>query len=253
MNGTEKNEAPVTGENACVQETAPNGEQTREGDVGPGAAEPFEPEEAELAAWLSQDAILLGGSTWPGEDDVLLRIYAELIKTHPEVTLVIAPRHFEKADAVEANIRAAGFDCIRRSRGETAAASGKRAVYLCDTTGEMMGLFGLSTVAFVGKSLCAHGSQNMIEPCLCGKPTLVGPYTENFRPVMSDLLAAEALVQVPDEATLGREIVRFFDDPAARAAQGARATNAVQRRCGVVGRCADELLVALGFTCKEST
>ena len=209
--------------------------------------------EAELAAWLSQDAILLGGSTWPGEDDVLLRIYAELIKTHPEVTLVIAPRHFEKADAVEANIRAAGFDCIRRSRGETAAASGKRAVYLCDTTGEMMGLFGLSTVAFVGKSLCAHGSQNMIEPCLCGKPTLVGPYTENFRPVMSDLLAAEALVQVPDEATLGREIVRFFDDPAARAAQGARATNAVQRRCGVVGRCADELLVALGFTCKEST
>ena len=51
MNGTEKNEAPVTGENACVQETAPNGEQMREGDVGPRAAEPFEPEEAELAAW----------------------------------------------------------------------------------------------------------------------------------------------------------------------------------------------------------
>lgn len=51
MNGTEKNEAPVTGENACVQETAPNGERTKEGDVGPGAAEPFEPEEAELAAW----------------------------------------------------------------------------------------------------------------------------------------------------------------------------------------------------------
>ena len=93
----------------------------------------------------------------------------------------------------------------------------------------------------------------MIEPCLCGKPTVVGPYTENFRPVMSDLLASQALVQVPDEAALQREIIRFFDDPAARAAQGTRATQAVQRRCGVVGRCADELLKALGYSSKEST
>ncbi len=200
--------------------------------------------ERELTEWIGAGRpILLGGSTWPGEDEVLLRIYAELVKTHPETTLVIAPRHFEKADAVESNIRAAGFDCVRRSRGDTAKPA--PAVFLCDTTGEMMGLFGISTVVFVGKSLCAHGSQNMIEPCLCGKPTLVGPYTENFRPVMSDLLAADALVQVPDEATLKREIFRFFVDPAACAAQGARAQAAVARRCGVVGRCADELLEIL--------
>ncbi len=207
--------------------------------------------EQELAAWIAAGAapILLGGSTWPGEDEVLLRIYSELVKTHPEVRLVIAPRHFEKADAVEANITAAGFGCIRRSRGERPHPSQppqpSLPVFLCDTTGEMMGLFGISTVAFVGKSLCAHGSQNMIEPCLCGKPTVVGPYTENFRPVMSDLLAADAIVQVADEAALKAEILRFFDDPAACSAQGARATAAVERRCGVVGRCADELLEAL--------
>ena len=204
--------------------------------------------EAELAAWIGAPAsqsILLGGSTWPGEDAALLRIYADLVKVHPEATLVIAPRHFEKADAVEANIRAAGFACVRRSRGEMPKGGTPREVLLCDTTGEMMGLFGISSVAFVGKSLCAHGSQNMIEPCLCGKPTVVGPYTENFRPVMSDLLAADALVQVTDEAALRAEILRLFDDADARAAQGARATAAVRRRCGVVGRCADGLLAAL--------
>ncbi len=202
--------------------------------------------ERELAAWLGEGPILLGGSTWPGEDEVLLGIYADLVKTHPAVRLVLAPRHFEKGDAVEANIVRAGFACVRRSRGETASAmpTGRRAVFLCDTTGEMMGLFGLATVVFVGKSLCAHGSQNMIEPCLCGKPTVVGPYTENFRPVMSDLLAARALLQVDDAEALKRAIDRFFDDPAACSAQGARATEAVTRRCGVVGRCADELLAA---------
>ena len=203
------------------------------------------PKEEELRAWIGEGEILLGGSTWPGEDEVLLRIYAELAETRPDVKLVIAPRHFEKADAVEANILKAGFSCVRRSRNDKNVAS-RNTVYLCDTTGEMMGLFGISTVAFVGKSLCEHGSQNMIEPCLCGVPTLVGPYTENFRPVMSDLLAADAILQVRDEEALKREILRLFADPEARVALGARAQAAVERRRGVVDRCADELLARLG-------
>ena len=212
------------------------------------------PKEEELRAWIGGGELLLGGSTWPGEDEALLRIYAELAKTRPDVKLVIAPRHFEKADAVEANIRKAGFGCIRRSRGESCPtlntstpqhhnASTPYPVFLCDTTGEMMGLFGIATVAFVGKSLCEHGSQNMIEPCLCGVPTLVGPYTENFRPVMSDLLAADAILQVQDEESLKREILRLFGDPAARAALGVRANAAVERRRGVVDRCAEDLLL----------
>ena len=204
--------------------------------------------EDELRRWIGPGELLLGGSTWPGEDEVLLRIYAALMKMRPDVKLAIAPRHFEKADAVEANIRKAGFGCVRRSRGESGEASvadnGPK-VFLCDTTGEMMGLFGIATVAFVGKSLCEHGSQNMIEPCLCGVPTLVGPYTENFRPVMSDLLAADAILQVQDEESLRREILRLFADPSSRSALGERARSAVERRRGVVDRCASEILAYL--------
>ena len=215
-----------------------------------------EPKERELSEWIlsalravnpgavSLPPILLGGSTWPGEDSVLLDVYREVLVRHPEVQLVIAPRHFEKADAVEANIRAAGFGCVRRSRGD-AAPNGEKPVFLADTTGELMGLFGISSVVFIGKSLCEHGSQNMIEPCACGKPTLVGPNTENFRPVMSDLLSADAILQVPDAATLQREILRLFDDPAARGKLGGRALAAVARRLGVVSKCADEILSLL--------
>ena len=212
-----------------------------------------EAKERELRAWIGEGDILLGGSTWPGEDVMMLEAYQKVLARHPGVKLVIAPRHFEKADAVEANIRAAGFECVRRSKGGRAGARPSPGeVYLADTTGELMGLFGISTVAFVGKSLCEHGSQNMIEPCLCGVATVVGPYTENFRPVMSDLLAADALVQTPDvptpearAASVEAELLRFFDEPERRAAYGQRAQAAVARRCGVVGRCADELLEAL--------
>ena len=206
--------------------------------------------EGELRAWIGEGRILLGGSTWPGEDEALLRLSGDL---PPDVKLVIAPRHFEKADAVEANILKAGFRCIRRSRGDAILSTSQQLnpstpphhtpVYLADTTGELMGLFGIAAAAFVGKSLCAHGSQNMIEPCLCGVPTVVGPYTENFRPVMSDLLAADAIVQVKDEAEMRRAILSFFNaNNGAAAALGARAKAAVERRKGATERCAKDIL-----------
>lgn len=193
--------------------------------------------ESELKEWISvSEKILLGGSTWPGEDVVLLDIAKKL----SNVTLVIAPRHFEKADKVEENIRAAGFECIRRSRNDCRIeGSDKKAVYLADTTGELMGLYGIADAVFVGKSLCEHGSQNMIEPCLCGKPTVVGPFTENFRPVMSDLLAANAIVQVKDKEELESTILDWFangDD-----GLGKRAEEAVARRKGVVPKCVDSM------------
>ena len=195
-----------------------------------------EAKEREMRAWIGEGRVLLGGSTWPGEDEVLLRAYATLLKAMPDLRLVLAPRHFEKADAVEANIRKHGFACVRRSRGESGDG-----VCLADTTGELMGLYGIADAVFVGKSLCAHGSQNMIEPCLCGKPTVVGPYTENFRPVMCDLLAADAVVQVKDESELVARLGELFADTAL----GARAAAAVARRTGVVPRCVAYLREAL--------
>ncbi len=218
------------------------GETGGEGELLPGFVMPA----AESSAL---PPILLGGSTWPGEDEAMLRIYRQLLRQRPDVRLVIVPRHFEKADAVEANIRRAGFPCIRRSHGGRLPAfpgsPPSPAVYLGDTTGEMMGFFGLANVAFVGKSLYAHGSQNMIEPCLCGVPTIVGPYTENFRPVMSDLLSADAILQVKDEDGLRRTVMKLFADDSARVALGGRASEAVKRRCGVVDRCAAALLADL--------
>ena len=195
-----------------------------------------EAKERELREWTGPGRLLLGGSTWPGEDAAMLRVAARLRKELGDAAprLVVAPRHFEKADAVEANIVKAGFRCVRRSRGERASGAADE-VLLADTTGELMGLYGIADAVFVGKSLCEHGSQNMIEPCLCGKPTAVGPNTENFRPVMSDLLEGRGIVQVADEAELESTILGWFRD--GDGGLGERARAAVERRRGVVPVC----------------
>ena len=187
-----------------------------------------------------------------------MNIYKKLLTSslipHPSsLLLVIAPRHFEKADAIEANIRKYGFECVRRSRGEkgafhcttTASNYDCPPVYLADTTGELMGLYGIADVVFVGKSLCAHGAQNMIEPCLCGKPTLVGPYTENFRPVMSDLLASDAILQVKDAKELEETVRECLEGSGGMEGLGARAKAAVEKRLGVVAKCVSGIRGAL--------
>ena len=203
-----------------------------------------EAKERELAEWIGGGRILLGGSTWPGEERILLRAYQRIRAALSEATgaqksvLVLAPRHFEKADAVEAAIREFGFSCVRRSRGEKATGDPNE-VFLADTTGELMGLYGLAEVVFVGKSMCAHGSQNMIEPCLCGKPTVVGPYTENFRSVMSGLLESQAIIQEKDEKGVEDTLVNLFLK--GDAALGKRAAEAVSHRRGVVPRCVETI------------
>lgn len=203
-----------------------------------------EAKEIELKSWIvssgmfpESNRILLGGSTWPGEDEALLKILDKL----DGVTLVIAPRHFEKADAVEENIVKSGYSSFRRSTGvvRNPAGESKGTVFLADTTGELMGLYGIADAVFVGKSLCAHGSQNMIEPCFCGKPTVVGPYTENFRPVMSDLLEQGGVCQVADFDELEKTLVGWFSR--GDCGLGERAAKAVSARTGVVARCVESI------------
>ncbi len=209
--------------------------------------------EAELRAYLDaagfdpEAPILLGCSTWPGEDVFLLTVYRKARARDPRLRLVIAPRHFEKADDVETAIIAAGFPCLRKSKAPAAPARQPQdAVLLADTTGELMGFCGLARTVFVGKSLCEHGAQNMIEPCLCGCATAVGPFTENFRPVMSDLLAQGAIEQGRDRPDLEARLLALLSDPKAAADLGARATEAVRRRRGVVPRIAGDILRRIG-------
>lgn len=193
--------------------------------------------EKNMRDWTGEGRILLGGSTWPGEENVLLDAYRILLDRGVDLKLVIAPRHFEKADAVEANILGRGFSCARRSRGD----KGKKGdVYLADTTGELMGLYALAEVVFVGKSLFAKGSQNMIEPCFCGKSVVVGPHTQNFRPVMDDLLSRDAVRQVSDAKEVEDTIVKWFTD--GDGGLGVRAKNAVRDRLGVVSSCVKSIM-----------
>ncbi len=198
--------------------------------------DPGSPEKAALilgmAGMSASDLILLGGSTWPGEEDVLLDYFMEARRRHPLLKLVLVPRHAERRDEVVAAIHRRGLEFVQRSRGKAVGEGVSPAVLLADTTGELRHLYTAATVTFVGKSLTQHGGQNIIEPAVCGKPVVVGPNMENFLDVTAEFKAEDGLIQVDDGAGLARALDSLILDKSLREAVGARAIGLVMKNRG---------------------
>jgi 3-deoxy-D-manno-octulosonic-acid transferase len=184
-------------------------------------------------AGLPDDAvILLGGSTWPGEEEALLDAYRALKPRHPRLALVLAPRHVERVPSILPVIGERGLEVRRRSL--PASDAGRPDVLLIDTTGELKNFYACADVIFVGKSLTQHGGQNVIEPALYGKPVVVGPNMENFAAIVEDFRQASALVQVGGPDALAGAIESLLSDPARMAVMGRRAADVVEKNRGAV-------------------
>jgi len=189
----------------------------------------------ELAGIALDDLIVTGGSTWPGEERILLDVFKRLKPSFPRLRLVLVPRHAERRAEVEAEIRRSGLNYARRSDLANAHLPGSSVdVLLVDSTGELMWFYGCASVVFVGKSLTSHGGQNIIEPAFLGKPIVIGPFAENFSAVVSDLLSARALIQIQSAAELEDALKSLLSDDNLRTEYGRRAASAVQSRQGVV-------------------
>jgi 3-deoxy-D-manno-octulosonic-acid transferase len=189
--------------------------------------------------------VLVGGSTWPGEERILLEVYEHVRQDVKALKLVLVPRHFERAAEVERELNGVGANYVKRSALEPGKTGKQDAdVLLLDSTGELVGVYAHATVIFVGKSLSNHGGQNIIEPALFGKPVLFGPNMENFPVVVEDFLTADAAVQVADQAELEARVRELLVDPAAADALGARAAELVSLKRGCMERSV-ELIGAL--------
>src|SRR5690606_4961157 len=104
---------------------------------------------------LGAGFVLLGSSTWPGEEAALLDAFRALRPTRADARLLIVPRHGERRRELEAWLREAAGE-LRwhfKSRGEPDAPVD---ILIADTHGELRTLSQLADIAFIGKSLPPH-------------------------------------------------------------------------------------------------
>ncbi|MCK4881663.1 MAG: 3-deoxy-D-manno-octulosonic acid transferase, partial [Candidatus Omnitrophica bacterium] len=198
-----------------------------------------EMQKASLGFQENED-LLIAGSTHPGEEDILIDAYRELVAEFPDLRLVLAPRHIERADAVIDLVEKQGYRPVRFSQvGEHK--SDARSVVVVDTIGHLRDLYSLASVVFVGKSLAVGGGQNMIEPASLGKPTLVGPMTQNFKDAVNIFLQSGALVEVRDSQELLTEARRLLSDPQSAKEIGEAARGVVEQYQGATAKTLDAI------------
>ncbi|MGA3170787.1 MAG: glycosyltransferase N-terminal domain-containing protein [Chthoniobacteraceae bacterium] len=183
-------------------------------------------------------SVLLGGSTFPGEEGMLARICGRLWREFPKLFLIVVPRHVERATEAAAEITEAGLTfALRSAEAERAAAPD---CLLVNTTGELRAWYELATVVYIGKSMSpvATGGQNPVEAVFAGKPVVIGPHMENFRAVVSRMIEEEAAMEAPDEAGLEVAIAGLLRDGVRREAMAKRAMGIVAAHEGATERTA---------------
>ena len=159
-----------------------------------------------------ENRLWIAGSTHPGEEEIILKIYSNLRSRFSYLRLLLAPRHPERKTEVEQLIRQKGFSFLSYRSGEAAPPGAEPVIHL-DTTGYLLRLYSLSDYVFIGKSLQGRGGQNPLEPAVFSKPVVFGPHMENFREAAGVLLENQAAIQVQDEAELEKILRHWLENP----------------------------------------
>ncbi len=168
------------------------------------------------ALFARDGAVLFGGSTHRGEEEILATMFLRLRKQFPPLRLFIAPRHVERLREVRAQLEALGLRVALASEVRSGREGNDADCLVLDTTGDLQRWYDIATVVFIGKSLTAQGGQNPVEPILAGKPVVFGPHMENFAMLAKALVSKNGAIQVRDANSLERAIVELLLDSDAR-------------------------------------
>jgi 3-deoxy-D-manno-octulosonic-acid transferase len=147
--------------------------------------------------WEINDPVFLAGSTCHlAEEEVVLNAWLSLRERFPDLRLILAPRHAERRHEIVELLKKYELTVALRSEKNSPHSAD---VFLLDTTGELIAWYVAAKVIFIGKSLGMEkmrGGHNPVEPLVLGRPALVGPYMENFQPLVAHLLAACGILEV---------------------------------------------------------
>jgi 3-deoxy-D-manno-octulosonic-acid transferase len=212
------------------------------------------PGRREVLGLAEGEKMLLAASTHPGEEEIILSAYKSLLGVHPELRLLIAPRHPERSAEVCRIVEGAGFLPVRISsldrqterplpaqRNYGQAGADRKTVFILDTIGEMVDYYAICDIAFVGGSLVKKGGHNILEPAAFAKPIICGTQMFNFRDIAELFVSSGAFKLVRGEKEFREAVACFLEDPQAARLTGERARQLLEHNRGATLRTAEAI------------
>jgi 3-deoxy-D-manno-octulosonic-acid transferase len=168
-----------------------------------------------VAKFCAGSQILVGGSTWPADEALLLPL---IVNRKIRLKYIIAPHEVEgpRIEALIESIRKTpgmpvGQHAIVRFSELSSGNASKAKVLIVDSVGSLAHLYRFASFALIGGGFGA-GIHNILEAVTFGKPVMFGPRNEKFSEA-ADLirLGGAVCVRTPEEA--GAFARRLLSDP----------------------------------------
>jgi 3-deoxy-D-manno-octulosonic-acid transferase len=188
--------------------------------------------------------ILVAGSTWESDENVLVPALSELAKAAGSlpITAIVAPH--EPTDArlarLERDLARAGIPAERLAVTERRGGVSPGTVVLVDRVGVLAHLYTVGSVAYVGGGFHDVGLHSVMEPAAAGLAVLFGPKHHTQR-AAQDLIEAGGASVVGDAPALASAL--GDRGPALGPARevGAMARAYIERHLGAARRTAEAL------------
>jgi len=201
--------------------------------------------------------ILVAGSTWPSDEEVLVPALARVRESVPGLRIVLAPHEPDGYDfpGLGRRLAADGWTTALLAEGEgTGEAEGTAEArrggtglgadaILVDRVGVLAELYTLSSVAYVGggfrtRGFRKRGLHSVLEPAAAGVPVLMGPGHGGSLHA-TRLLAAGAARVVADADSLAHALREWVEPRGKNEDPGQHAMDYIENHRGSAGRTAD--------------
>jgi len=186
-------------------------------------------------SWGQERFVLIAASTHRGEESRVLDAFNRLRKEHPEILLILVPRHPERFSAVARLCKKAGYNVVCRSTHKGNLTSDID-VLVGDTMGELQKLYIASDVAIIGGSLVPIGGHNLLEACAVGVPVIFGPHMFHLNELSAMVIERNAGCQIDGTRALVDAVATYLKNPLCRKEAGEAARRLVTENSGSLRR-----------------
>ncbi len=191
----------------------------------------------DIAAGFSAGAtVLVAGSTWPADEDLLLRYLNG--NTGRDLKCILVPHEIGEGHISRI------MDQVKQQAIRYSMAGGKDLgsirILVVDNVGMLSSIYRYGQIAYIGGGF-GKGIHNILEAAVYGIPVLFGPNYKKFREAVQ-LSELGAAFPVQDYAQLEERLSRLVNDKEIREKCGVRASSYIKKSTGATPAIVRKLL-----------
>jgi len=187
--------------------------------------------------FLKNKKVIVAGSTWSADEDILLPAFVKLTKYVEDVFLIIAPHEptLLHIEGIENELykfaKTIRFSHLHNYKDEK--------VIIVDSIGILMTLYSYADAAFIGGGF-KYNVHNVLEAAVYGVPVLFGPKIENSQEA-KELLKRGGGILIKDKKDTYKQLRTLFIDENQRKTKADISFNYVEENLGATEKIINEI------------